>query len=116
MVDEQGRVDFEAVATGLMIMALGTVLLVSRHDSHAGWRLVWLYLWPMQLVAWGVARMLNARRLGRRAGFWPIFFGLAFLTNALGLVPVHVFWPALLTAVGLAIAWRAAVPVSRRVE
>ena len=72
MVDEKRWLDLDvnAMAFGLTIMALGSLLML-RQMGLFGWHLIWR-LWPAQFVALGVAQMLRGWREGRLAGVWRI--------------------------------------------
>ena len=116
MVNLKRPIDLDQAVSGLTIMVVGTALLMRHPDGPAAWVAFWSYFWPIQIVAWGTLRMLKGRRQGRRAGGWTICFGVWILLHTMGLTVPGLFWPVLLTAIGVAIAWKAVVPVSRRVE
>ena len=116
MVHEKRSIDLDMAVSGLTIMVIGTALLMRHPEGPAGWVAFWSYFWPIQIVAWGTLRMLKGWRKGRRAGGWTIFFGVWILLHTMGLTVPGLFWPVLLTAFGVALAWKAVVPVSPRVE
>ena len=70
----------------------GLTLIRGRHDAdvqargpYSGWDLLWR-LWPMQLIAWGLASMLKGWRDGRLAGGGLLLVGALLQLEMLRLV------------------------------
>ena len=115
MLEEKKRLDLNALVSGLTIMSVGAVLM-AYHGRFQGWALLWR-LWPMQLVAWGLATMLNGWRDGRPAGGGLLLFGILLQMLMLRVIDARMFWPLLLVVIGVGIAWNGVVqPRSRTPE
>ena len=67
MVEERRQLDLDALAWGLTLDRGRRDADVQAVDDTPGWDLLWR-LWPMQLIAWGLASMLKGWRDGRLAG------------------------------------------------
>ena len=116
MVDRDGRVDLDALSKGLFLLILGAGTMLRHPPGAPLWIRVLSVVWPLLIIAWGLVKMLRGRQRGYRAGGWTMFAGVWILLLMVGLVSGRLFWPVLLTAIGVAIMWRAIVPVSRQVE
>ncbi|HXE81609.1 MAG TPA: DUF5668 domain-containing protein [Vicinamibacterales bacterium] len=97
---------------GLVVLALGTVLLLDNLGHPAG-RFVLQY-WPAVLILIGVAKVLQARNMpGSLGGALLILAGLWLLWTRLGLIEqsfwrvLRTYWPLILVVVGLTTMWRA---------
>jgi predicted membrane protein len=94
---------------GMVVIALGTLALLDNLGVlHIGD--VWS-LWPLIIVAFGLARMLRPRgQPGRWTGGLFLLFGTWMLLQNLGLAPVRlgvVFWPLLILLLGVRLVWGA---------
>ena len=116
MVNDKRPIDLDQAVSGLTIMVIGTALLMRHPQGPGAWVAFWVYFWPIQIIAWGTLRMLKARRTGRRAGGWTMFFGAWILLHTMGLTVPSLFWPVLVTAIGVSIAWNAVLPPQRKAE
>lgn len=114
MQDIEERGNSGRVVVGLVIVAVGVVMLIDR----TGLADISLHLsgrfWPFILIALGIARLFDPprRRHGRpssRSGGWLLWIGLWGLVSefhVLGL-DYETSWPLLIIGVGLAMVWRA---------
>jgi predicted membrane protein len=94
---------------GMVVIALGVLALLDNLDLiHIGD--VWS-LWPLLLVAFGLARMLRPRgQPGRWLGGVLFLLGTWLLLQHLGLAPVRlgvIFWPVLILLLGVRLVWGA---------
>jgi predicted membrane protein len=95
---------------GLVILAMGTVALLSglgliNVDADEIWR-----FWPLFLIAVGISRVLRPRGCpGRFSGFIVLFFGIYFLLRSLDLIATRAQFilPAILLLVGGRLVWGA---------
>lgn len=97
---------------GLAIMAWGLVLTLDNFgviDAHQYWR-----LWPLILIAVGLARLAESVRSGcRMSGGVLVIVGLAFLLHNLEIVRLKQLWPVILFVIGGGIVWKALGPGAR---
>jgi hypothetical protein len=70
-------------------------------------------LWPLLLIALGLARLLLARE-GSQSGFWLLAIGSWFALDYFLGYRVQDTWPLVIVAAGLTIVWNATVGSSRR--
>jgi LiaF transmembrane domain len=89
------------VTTGALMVALGLLLLADRLGAGPGWDFG--RLWPVILLALGVARLLVPRDDGSRGGLWLIFLGVLFLLNNYRVMTLDQSWPLFIVVAGLAI-------------
>src|SRR5262245_54380708 len=94
---------------GMVVIALGALALLDNLgvlDIGGVWS-----LWPLIIVAFGLARMLRPRgQPGRWMGGLFFLFGTWLLLQNLGLAPVRlgvVFWPVLILLLGARLVWGA---------
>lgn len=106
----QQTIDKGAVAAGLVLIAIGTVMLIGRFTDLDFGDVVRNY-WPMILVVIGVPKLLNYKTLWN--GLWLIVIGVW-----MQLVTLHVFgitwsnsWPLLLIVYGVGTIARTLVDV-----
>ena len=97
---------------GLAIMAWGLILTLDNFgliDAHQYWK-----LWPLILIAVGLARIGESIRSGfRMSGGLLVLIGSALLLHSLEIVRLRQIWPLILFVVGGSIVWKALGP-SRR--
>ena len=95
---------FQDAAFGLLIIALGVVLLVDQ----AG--IVTLFgrstFWPFLVIAFGLARLSQRHASGRRHGGGWVFFGVLLLLNEMRVVRFRDSWPLILVAIGIGMVWK----------
>lgn len=103
MAGNKRPLDVDALVWGLTLMAAGTMLM-SGMGRFSGWDLLWR-LWPMQLIAWGLASMLKGWRDGRLAGGGLLLGGVLLQLEMLRVVKIYAFWPLVLVAAGVTMAW-----------
>ena len=102
---------------GIVIATLG--VLITLDNLHLADARVFIRLWPIALVAIGLAQIAQARTTSRAwAGSMWIVVGLLMLANRIGFLRVNIwaYWPLLLVFVGGRIFWqsfnrRAAAPL-----
>jgi hypothetical protein len=94
---------------GLAIMAWGLVLTLDNFgliDAGRYWK-----LWPLLLIAVGLARLAESVRTGfRMSGGILVVVGLALLLHTLDIVKLRQIWPLILFAIGGGIVWKALGP------
>jgi hypothetical protein len=86
------------LTTGLVVMAVGLILLASQFDS--GWALDFGRLWPMVFVFIGIGRVLT-RSWG--SAVWFLFLGGIFLLHTYGIVRLNQSWPMFIVFGGICI-------------
>ncbi len=97
-------VPFGPVAVGVLLVGIGGAMLAERLDVlPQAWR---LQIWPVLLMAFGVARLLQPRRRGRRGLFYVLAgaWWFAVLSNWLSLEQT---WPLLVVAYGAGVVFAA---------
>jgi predicted membrane protein len=91
---------------GLAIMAWGLLLTLDNFgviEAGQYWK-----LWPLILIAVGLARILESVRSGfPLSGGILVFVGVAFLLHNLEVVRLKQIWPLILFVVGAGIVWKA---------
>jgi len=114
VVDGERRLDLDSLVYGLTIMAVGAVLMLWHRRE--GWVLL-LRLWPMQIVASGLAKMLNGWRDGHPAGGGLLLAGTLLQLLVLRVIDARMFWAFVLVVIGFGMAWNGFVrPQSRTHE
>ena len=93
------------VAMGLMIIAVGVILLFDQ-AGLMGWRPGW-NLWPLLLIGFGLARFVQPRQDGTREGGWFMFIGAWLLLNEMHVLRFRESWPLFLVAIGVQTMWKA---------
>jgi len=91
---------------GLAVMAWGLVLTLDNFgviDAHDYWK-----LWPLLLIALGLARIAESVRSGcRMSGGVLVIIGSGLLLHNLEVVRLHQLWPVLLFVIGGGLVWKA---------
>lgn len=110
MSDEERRAPHAGqIATGVMLMVLGSVFLVQR-AGLLSLAAVWQW-WPSLLIVIGVVNLVAPRTgKGRGSGLWLLLLGTWLLLDTLRVISIHDSWPVLLVAAGASIAWQAIRP------
>jgi cell wall-active antibiotic response 4TMS protein YvqF len=103
MVDDR---DPGAVVIGTMLTGLGVVLLLDRTGTVL-WSGRWS-LWPVLLIGYGVARLVQSWRTAPR-GLFPLALGLWWLAGEAGWLSIPTTWPLLLIVLGVGVVWHAMV-------
>jgi predicted membrane protein len=97
---------------GLAVMAWGLMLTLDNFgviDARQYWK-----LWPVALIALGLARLVESARSGFCvSGGFLVFLGLALLLHNLEVVTLRQVWPLILFVLGGAIVWKAVGPRAR---
>ena len=105
MTDEQRRRrDLGGMIFGLLIMLFGAALFLDRTGVIDG--LDYVNVWPVIVIAIGLARLSQRRADGRREGGWWVLFGVWILLSQLGVLRLHESWPLLLVALGIRMVWK----------
>lgn len=114
MSDSEDRGNSSRVIVGLVIVAIGVMMLVDRMGIADMSMFMWGRLWPFILIAMGIARMFDAppRRPGRpshRTGGWLLWVGVWGLVSEFQVFGLgyDTSWPLLVIGVGVAMVWRA---------
>jgi hypothetical protein len=105
MMHREHRGGWLGIAIGLLIIAVGMVLLFDQ-TGMLGWRPE-LRVWPLFIIAMGLARFAQPRPDGRRDGGWLIFIGAWFLLNEMHVLHYRDSWPLFLVAIGIHTMWTA---------
>src|SRR5687768_4586740 len=95
------------IVFGLVLVGIGMIFLLHNLDVHyfdRFWR-----LWPVALLAIGLAKAFSGRADERTFGWIMTFLGLIFLFRFTFGWDVHMwqFWPGILIIVGISIVMRA---------
>jgi predicted membrane protein len=94
---------------GLAVMAWGLMLTLDNFgviDAGQYWK-----LWPVILIAVGLARLAESMRSGSRmSGGLLVIIGAALLLHSLDIVTHKQVWPVILFVFGGSIVWRALGP------
>ena len=85
--------------TGLVVIAIGLMLLAGQVDSLWAWDIG--RLWPVIFLVIGVGRFLNTDRRGRGGGVWFLFLGVLFLMHTYDYFRLRDSWPLFIVAAGV---------------
>ena len=102
------RSEWAGIAAGLLIVGLGLILLVDQ-TGLLGWRPSWS-LWPLLIIAFGLARFAQPHADGSRDGGGVLLLGIWLLLNEMGLLRFRDSWPLILVALGVHKMWKALRP------
>lgn len=99
------RTSFGPIAVGVLLVGIGGAMLAERLDllPHV-WR---LQIWPVLLMAFGIARLLQPRRRGRR-GLVFVLGGAWWFAVLSGWLSLERTWPLLVVAYGAGVVVGAA--------
>jgi len=100
------RYDFGTAVFGATIAVVGVLLLLDRTGALP-WPGHW-GIWPLLLIGYGLSRMVQSRYEAPR-GLFPLALGVWFFGGQARWWSLRETWPLLLVAIGLGIAWSAAV-------
>jgi hypothetical protein len=102
MADEPDKGHWVA---GTLLIVVGVLLLVGELDLPEPWHLHGL--WPLIIIALGMARFWSARRERPGAGLMLVFAGLILLLHAQHVVRLHDSWPLFIVGAGVSILMNA---------
>jgi len=95
------------VVLGALLVAAGTALLLERLGAMPpAWR---DRIWPMLLIGYGLARMLEPRSQGR-VGLFFVLSGAWWLAGVSGWISLERTWPLLVVAIGVSMMFQALTP------
>ncbi len=95
---------FGPIAVGVLLVGIGGAMLAERLDLlPQAWR---LQIWPVLLMAFGIARLLQPRRRGRR-GLFYVLAGAWWFGVLSGWVSAERTWPLLVVAYGADVVFAA---------
>ena len=95
------RTQASQVTTGLVVVAVGLMLLAGQLDL--GWAWDFGRLWPVILIIVGVGRFIKPGEEGRGSAVWFIFVGALLLMHTNRILRLHDSWPLFIVAAGLSI-------------
>jgi hypothetical protein len=99
------RTSFGPIAVGVLLVGIGGAMLAERLNLlPQPWR---LQIWPVLLMAFGVARLLQPRRRGRR-GLVFVLGGAWWFAVLSGWLSAERTWPLLVVAYGAGVVLAAA--------
>jgi len=96
---------WSGVVIGLVIIGLGSLLFLEQ-TGLLGWHHTWS-LWPILIIAMGLARFAQPNADGSRSGGWLMFIGSWLLLNELRVLRARDSWPLFLVAIGVHTIWKA---------
>jgi len=100
------------IVMGALLVAAGAALLLEQLGAMPPlWR---VGIWPVLLIAYGLARMLQPRRRGRE-GLFFVLGGAWWLACSTGWMSLERTWPLLFVALGISIMFQS-VTVSAQVD
>ena len=85
--------------TGLLIVSVGVILLVSQLDSTWGWNFG--RLWPVVFLALAAGQVVNRDRENWGSAIWFLFLGGIFLMHTFRVLPLGDSWPLFIIAGGI---------------
>jgi hypothetical protein len=95
------------VILGALLVTAGAALLFERLGTMPP---VWRdRIWPLLLIGYGLARLLQPRSQGR-AGLFFVLSGAWWLAGVSGLVSIEATWPLLFVALGVSMMFQAVTP------
>lgn len=96
-----------SVILGALLVAAGTALLLERLGAMPP---VWRdRIWPLLLIGYGLARMLQPRSQGR-VGLFFVLSGAWWLAGVSGWISLERTWPLLVVAIGVSMMFQAVTP------
>ena len=90
--------------TGLIIVAVGLTLLAGQLNLGWAWDLG--RLWPVFLIAIGLARFVNPGEDGRGTGIWFMFMGAIFMLHTSRVLRLNDSWPLFIVATGVSMLFK----------
>ena len=87
------------VTTGLVVVAIGLMMLAGQFDSTWAWDFG--RLWPLIFVVIGAGRLLSSESRG--SGAWFLFLGGIFLMHTYRIMSLGRSWPLFIVLAGLSI-------------
>ena len=93
------------IVAGLLIVGVGIILLVDQ-TGLLGWQPSWS-VWPLLIIAFGLARFAQQNPDGSRDGGWLMLIGVWLLLNEMRILRFRDSWPLLLVALGVHTMWKA---------
>jgi len=95
------------VLLGALLVAAGAALLLDRLGAMP---MLWRdRIWPMLLIGYGFARMLQPREQGR-IGLFFVLAGAWWLAGVSGWISLEQTWPLLVVAIGISMMFQAVTP------
>jgi len=92
---------------GALLVAAGAALLLDRLGALP---MLWRdRIWPMLLIGYGLARMLQPRAQGR-IGLFFVLAGAWWLAGVSGWISLEQTWPLLVVAIGVSMMFQAFTP------
>ena len=85
------------VTFGLVVVAVGLMLLAGQFDSH--WTIDFRRLWPMIFIVLAVGNLLSKGGFG--TGVWFLFLGAIFLLHTHRVLSLRDSWPLFVVAGGI---------------
>ena len=96
-----------SIILGALLVAAGTALLLERLGAMPP---VWRdRIWPLLLIGYGLARMLQPRSQGR-VGLFFVLSGAWWLAGVSGWISLERTWPLLVVAIGVSMMFQAVTP------
>jgi len=96
-----------SVILGALLVAAGTALLLERLGAMP---LLWRdRIWPLLLIGYGLARLLQPRSQGR-VGLFFVLAGAWWLAGVSGWLSLERTWPLLVVAIGVSMMFQAVTP------
>ena len=100
------------VTTGLVVVAVGLMLLASQYDSNWAWDFG--RLWPGVFVVLGVGRLLTRDGLG--SGLWFMALAAIFFMHTYGVMRLNRSWPLFIVLAGVSMLFPKATCEGKRVQ
>ena len=95
------------VVMGALLVAAGAALLIDRLGAMPPmWR---TSIWPVLLIGYGLARLLQPRAQGRE-GLFFVLGGTWWLAGISGWISLERTWPLLIVALGVSIMFQSVTP------
>ncbi|HCZ32536.1 MAG TPA: hypothetical protein DHV93_03160 [Holophagaceae bacterium] len=99
---------------GLVVIAIGLILLVDSLHWYDAWHL--LAWWPLALAAFGLARLVQDGPLSLRGHIWLGFAVAGFISQFGPWGLLERWWPGFLVWGGLIVTLRAVFPQPKRLR
>ena len=87
------------VTTGLVVVAIGLMLLAGQLDAEWAWDFG--RLWPLIFVVIGAGKLLSSESRGSAA--WFLFLGGIFLMHTFRILSLGRSWPLFVVAAGVSV-------------
>ena len=100
------------VTTGLVVIAIGLMMLVGQFDSSWAWDFG--RMWPIVFVVLGIGRLMT--REGLASALWFLSLGAIFFMHTYGVMRLGRSWPLFIVLAGMSMLFPKAACDGKQVQ